>query len=176
MEPTNNATAGNAKKMNPMIIGGIVVAVIIVAAVAVFAMRGSSNSTTSSKTPATSQTVDETNVMMNDESTESSEESMMEGDTMMQGEVKEFTLEAGSFYFKPNVIAVKKGDKVRVTINSVDMMHDFVIDEFSARTDIAKSGTSATVEFIADKTGSFEFYCSVGSHRAQGMVGTLTVE
>lgn len=89
--------------------------------------------------------------------------------------VKAFTLEAGSFYFKPNMITVKKGDKVKVTINSVDMMHDFVIDELKARTEIAKSGNSASVEFTADTVGSFEFYCSVGQHRKNGMVGTLVV-
>lgn len=90
-------------------------------------------------------------------------------------DVKVFTLEAGSYYFKPNVIEVKKGDKVKVIINSVSMMHDFVIDELKIKSALAKSGTSTTVEFTPDQVGSFEFYCSVGQHRAQGMVGTLIV-
>lgn len=94
---------------------------------------------------------------------------------VMQGDVKVFTLEGGSFYFKPNVIEVKKGDKVKVVLNSVSMMHDFVIDELNVKSAQAKSGTSTSVEFVADKVGSFEFYCSVGEHRAQGMVGTLVV-
>ena len=32
------------------------------------------------------------------------------------------------------------------------------------------------VEFTVDKTGTFEYYCSVGQHRANGMVGNLIVE
>jgi uncharacterized cupredoxin-like copper-binding protein len=32
------------------------------------------------------------------------------------------------------------------------------------------------VQFVADKTGTFEFYCSVGNHRQMGMVGTLVVQ
>ena len=32
------------------------------------------------------------------------------------------------------------------------------------------------LEFTADKAGSFEYYCSVGEHKAMGMVGTLKVE
>ena len=94
---------------------------------------------------------------------------------MTDTDVKVFTLEAGSFYYKPNVINVKKGDKVKAIMNSVDMMHDFVIDELNIKSAIAKSGSSAEVEFTADKVGSFEFYCSVGSHRKMGMVGTLVV-
>ena len=36
-------------------------------------------------------------------------------------------------------------------------------------------GEEQTITFVADKTGGFEFYCSVGNHRAMGMVGTLIV-
>ncbi len=94
---------------------------------------------------------------------------------IMEGDVKVFTLEGGSFYYKPNMIEVKKGDKVKVVINSVSMMHDFVIDELDVKSEMAKSGSSTTVEFTASKVGRFEFYCSVGQHRAQGMVGTFVV-
>ncbi len=96
--------------------------------------------------------------------------------TSTDATVKEFTLEAGSFYYEPNVIRVKKGDMVRVTINSVDMMHDFKIDELNVASEIYEAGESGSVEFTADTVGEFEFYCSVGQHRANGMVGTLIVE
>lgn len=33
-----------------------------------------------------------------------------------------------------------------------------------------------SVTFVADTLGTFEYYCSVGNHRAQGMVGNLVVE
>jgi len=32
------------------------------------------------------------------------------------------------------------------------------------------------VEFTADTPGEFEYYCSVGQHRANGQVGKLIVE
>lgn len=95
---------------------------------------------------------------------------------MAEGDVKAFTLEAGAFYYKPNVLNVKVGDKVKITINSKDMMHDFNIEEFKAKSVIAISGESASVEFVASKKGTFEFYCSVGQHRANGQVGSLIVE
>jgi len=95
---------------------------------------------------------------------------------IMTEDVKTFTLEAGSFYYQPNVVTVNQGDKVKIVINSVDMQHAFVIDELNIASAIAKSGESTTVEFTADTAGEFQFYCSVGTHRAQGMVGTLIVQ
>ena len=84
-------------------------------------------------------------------------------------------MEAGSFYYKPNVITAKKGERIRVVMKSVSMMHDFVIDELNVKSPIVKDGDTATIEFVADKTGSFEYYCSVGQHRARGQVGTITI-
>jgi plastocyanin len=55
-------------------------------------------------------------------------------------------------------------------------MHDLRIDEFNAKTSVIQGGQTQTIEFIADKTGSFEYYCSVGTHRQMGMRGTLTVK
>jgi heme/copper-type cytochrome/quinol oxidase subunit 2 len=100
-------------------------------------------------------------------------EQTMEGDTLV---VK---MEAGAFYYAPNVITVKKGQKVRVDITSVGdsgmMMHDFNIDELDVSMDALPEGESGSVEFVADTVGEFEYYCSVGEHRANGQVGTLIV-
>ncbi len=84
-------------------------------------------------------------------------------------------IEAGSFYYKPNLIRVKKGVKVKLTLNAVSMVHNFNIDELGVKGPNTQMGTSSTVEFTADKVGEFEFYCSVGQHRANGQVGKLIV-
>ena len=86
------------------------------------------------------------------------------------------TIEAGSFYYKPNLIQVKKGETVRIEMTAADMMHDFNIDELGVKMPITKTGNTGSVEFTADTVGEFEFYCSVGQHRANGQVGTLIVE
>jgi plastocyanin len=89
--------------------------------------------------------------------------------------VKEFTVTGTTFAFNPKTITVNRGDTVKINfVNSVGM-HDWVIDEFNARTPVIQVGQSATVTFVADKSGSFEYYCSVGNHRQMGMVGTLVV-
>lgn len=84
-------------------------------------------------------------------------------------------IEAGSFYYKPNLIRVKKGEKIKVTLNAVSMVHNFNIDEFNVKGPNTQSGASSTIEFTADKAGEFEFYCSIGQHRANGQVGKLIV-
>lgn len=114
--------------------------------------------------------------VMNPNPSGATDESTTLGDQVDADGVITFELEGGSFYFKPDEIRVKKGDKVKVVLNSVDMMHDFVIDELDVKTEIIKSGDTGMVEFTADTPGTYEFYCSVGEHRKQGMVGTLIVE
>lgn len=89
---------------------------------------------------------------------------------------KEFVVSGQNFSFIPNLITVKKGDKVKITFKSVDGFHDFGIDEYNIITKQLKSPAEEVLEFTADKTGSFEYYCSVGTHRAMGMWGTLKVE
>jgi plastocyanin len=80
------------------------------------------------------------------------------------------------FKFEPNEIRVKSGAKVLINFISEKGMHDWVVDEFNARTKIIKDGETDSVEFTADKVGTFEYYCSVGNHRAMGMKGNLIVE
>lgn len=90
--------------------------------------------------------------------------------------VQEIKVEGSPFKFVPAQIRVKKGDTVKVTFVNKEGFHDFVIDEFDAKTAQLQAGGQETIEFVADKVGTFEYYCSVGNHRTQGMVGKLIVE
>ena len=90
--------------------------------------------------------------------------------------VKEFTVTGKKFSFSPTTLTVQKGDKVKITFKNIDGFHDFKIDEYGIATAQKQSPAEEVLEFTADKAGSFEYYCSVGEHRALGMVGTLTVE
>lgn len=91
-------------------------------------------------------------------------------------EVKVIKMDMGAFYYSPNTITVKKGQKVRIELTSKDMMHDFNIDQLGVKSPIVKAGDTATVEFVASQVGEFEYYCSVGQHRKNGQIGTLIVE
>ena len=93
-----------------------------------------------------------------------------------QVSVKTFTVSGKSFAFDPKEIKVNKGDTVKIVFTNTGGLHDWVIDEFNARTPRIQTGQSSTIEFIVDKTGTFQYYCSVGNHRAQGMWGNLIVQ
>lgn len=171
-ENQQESTQASKSNLNPLL---VVVILIIVAAVGVMLWLGSNK--TATKAAMTKSTVTPTEAMMMQKeaptgSTGSASPSAT-GDTVTNGAI---TVEAGSFYFKPNIIKVKKGEKVTITINNRGGFHDFYIDEFNVKSKTIPGGESTTVEFTPDKTGSFEFYCSIGNHRAMGMKGTLIVE
>ncbi len=91
-------------------------------------------------------------------------------------DAKVFTVKGVNHAFDVKEIVVQKGDTVTINFESTDGFHDWVVDEFDAATKKVQPGTPTSVTFVADAAGTFEYYCSVGSHRAQGMVGKLIVQ
>ncbi|MCH8049423.1 cupredoxin domain-containing protein [Patescibacteria group bacterium] len=86
----------------------------------------------------------------------------------------EISIKDGSFFFSPSTITVKAGQEVQVTFVSHSGTHNFDIDEINLHETISQG---KVITFTAPSTpGNYAFYCSVGSHRAFGMVGTLIVE
>lgn len=81
-----------------------------------------------------------------------------------------------SYSISPAEVRVKKGTKVTFNIKNTNGFHNFIIDEYAVVSKNLQAGGSTSVTFIADKSGSFEYYCSIGSHRQLGMKGTLIVE
>lgn len=115
--------------------------------------------------------------------TESEESAMVKetptgvsGEEAMMEEVKEIVVEGSAFKFVPDAITLKKGEKTRIIFKNTGGMHDFVVDELGVRTKITNTGEEDSVEFTAEESGIFEFYCSIGNHRELGMRGTLIVE
>ncbi|MEK6955845.1 MAG: cupredoxin domain-containing protein [Nanoarchaeota archaeon] len=92
------------------------------------------------------------------------------------GDVKEFVIDGSSYKFDPNIISVNKGDTVRINFVNTGGKHDLRIDGYNVGTKVIDSGQEDTIEFTADKTGEFEYYCSIGEHRQMGMVGKLVVK
>jgi len=152
------------KMISPLIIIGVLVVIGVIGAI-VMMTRGPSTTETS---------VDNSEMVTSDFATDTDQ--LTPTEETESGEAQLFNIEAGSFYFKPNEIRVKKGDMVKITLNSVDMMHDFVIDELGVKIPVTPNGTSSTIEFVASEAGEFEYYCSVGNHKQMGQVGTLIVE
>lgn len=89
--------------------------------------------------------------------------------------VKEFTVTGSNFTFDVRSITVNKGDRVRITFKNSQGTHNLTIDGYNLTTKTISGGEEDFIEFTADKSGMYEFYCSVGNHRQLGMMGVLMV-
>lgn len=78
--------------------------------------------------------------------------------------------------FSPATVTVKKGDKVKLSIESMDVTHGFAIPDFDVSATL-KPNETTVVEFTADKAGMFTFFCNVFCGQGHpNMKGTLIVE
>jgi mono/diheme cytochrome c family protein len=93
-------------------------------------------------------------------------------------------LERG-WHYQPNIIRVKKGQVVEVTLtvtdNGLGAGHGFAIDGLDERSFIngAMLGAPKSIKFRADQAGTFGFHCVTQcstSHLHPNMTGTLIVE
>lgn len=84
--------------------------------------------------------------------------------------VKEFTVKAFRFGYSPDIIKVNMGDKVKLIIENTDTLHGIRIPDLAIRGD-------EVLEFTADKTGEFIWYCAnmCGNEHMQ-MQGKLIVK
>lgn len=84
---------------------------------------------------------------------------------------REVTITAKNYEFSPSRIEVMQDDLVKITLRSEDEAHSFAIDGYRIMRRIPAGG-STTIEFRADKLGTFAFYCSMtnaeGHRRMKG--------
>lgn len=92
------------------------------------------------------------------------------------GETPQIPMTAKKYEFNPSVITVKKGDHVKLLITALDRDHGFKLEAFKINQKL-KKGAPATIEFVADKAGTFPFQCSDFCWLGHGrMKGKLVVE
>lgn len=78
--------------------------------------------------------------------------------------------------FNPTLVA-EPGDIVQITlVSSEAVQHNLQLDDFGVDTGMLTAlGEERSVKFVADREGSFTYYCVVPGHQAAGMQGTLQV-
>ena len=133
-------------------------------------MRADDTQTPSTKqTPSTAQTTPVTKQPSTSSATQTPSSQTQTNNRVV------FNIKGTKFAYDKKELTVTEGDMVTINFESADGFHDWVIDEFNAATKQVDVGVPTSVTFVADKVGVFEYYCSVGNHRAMGMVGKLTV-
>ncbi|MEX0918881.1 MAG: multicopper oxidase domain-containing protein [Candidatus Paceibacterota bacterium] len=76
--------------------------------------------------------------------------------------------------FSRDAITVNQGDLVRLKVTVTSGRHSFYLDEFGIAVD-TPTGEETVIEFVADQSGKFIYYCNMPGHREAGHFGTLIV-
>lgn len=163
-----------SKKSLPLPLIAIIIVILLVASVGGYFLVQSQDKKTASASPQPQamNNVQEP-VIINEKNSVIGENDTAENTTAAD---ITFEISGKSFEYSETELTVNKGDTVKIILSSTDGFHDWRLDEFGAASARVNTGGTTEVVFTADKAGKFEFYCSVGNHRAMGMVGTLTVK
>ncbi len=98
------------------------------------------------------------------------------GEKTQVPETRIINISAGSYFYDPSLVRVKKGERVKIVLSARDTMHDVNIDELGLKIPATRPGETNFVEFTAEKVGEYEYYCSLSQHRKFGQVGKLVIE
>lgn len=86
---------------------------------------------------------------------------------------KTITISASKFQFEPNEITVKKGEEVIMIIQSQDVTHGLLLEDFGVKTDI-KKGQPTEVKFTPQTAGTFGGKCAHFCGKGHGSM-TMTI-
>lgn len=77
------------------------------------------------------------------------------------------SVDAKRWQFTPDIIRVKKGQRVKIIVNNTDTIHGINLPDFNA-------AGNDSIEFTADKVGEFTFrcntFCGDGHSAMQGKI------
>lgn len=74
-------------------------------------------------------------------------------------------------------IKVREGDRVVLRLISGDVHHGFALPAFGINDGVIRPGDVTVMEFVADKVGSFKFFCTIRCGTVhEAMEAVLTVE
>jgi cytochrome c oxidase subunit 2 len=83
---------------------------------------------------------------------------------------------ARQFAYEPDLLEVGYGEKVMLTVTSIDVGHGFALPDFGINTKVPPE-ESVTVIFTADKRGEFRFFNPVYSGSGwRNMTGKMIVK
>jgi plastocyanin len=89
--------------------------------------------------------------------------------------VEKIAIEAGNFFFDPDKITTDAGI-TELTLEGTSGNHTLVFDDAYPGFQLEVVGDETDSKKIELSSGEYTYYCDILGHRAQGMVGTLTVK
>lgn len=84
-------------------------------------------------------------------------------------------IEAAQYRFDPGLVRVSRGDRVTIELVATDVVHGLYLDGYGLQM-TADPGQTARLTFVADRSGSFRFRCSISCGAMHPfMIGKLQV-
>ena len=78
--------------------------------------------------------------------------------------VREINVKALQYRWDPDAIVVKKGEKIRLIVESIDVPHGFELEGIQIPgwdpDNLLKKGENVTLEFTADESGVWDLVCT----------------
>lgn len=98
------------------------------------------------------------------------------GQTIQTGEVKDIYIKGTNWNFAVTGESINQGDVVRLHITGSEGVHGIAIPGLGVNSNPIPVGEERTIEFVASKSGSFEYFCNVPCGEGHNkMRGQLTV-
>ena len=92
----------------------------------------------------------------------------------MDNLVPDYTVNSGSYYYTPSLLEIEVGETVE-WINDGGL-HDVVVTDGPVLFSLPScTGPCVIGSYTFLEAGTYDYICSIGSHAAQGMVGTVVV-
>jgi heme/copper-type cytochrome/quinol oxidase subunit 2 len=92
----------------------------------------------------------------------------------LENGVRIVPIKALRYKFEPDSIVVRVGEKVRLVFTSVDAEHGLAIPDLKVNFSVPM-GRTESVEFIADKKGTFHAHCSVYCGPGHGQMHAMFI-
>lgn len=93
-----------------------------------------------------------------------------------EGPAQVFPVTAREYFFTPNRIEVKEGDRVTIRLtNAGKEQHEWEVEDLDVELKPLAPGATGEVTFVAGRKGTYDFWCDLEGHHHKGMKGTLVV-
>jgi plastocyanin len=89
----------------------------------------------------------------------------------------EVSIKMSEYNISPSIISIDAHKDTTFILKNLGFTtHNFVVEELDIYSGVIPPGESKTITFTAEEPGEYDFYCSIGNHRDNGMEGILIVK
>ena len=93
---------------------------------------------------------------------------------VLPGEELSVDVKLRNYAFSPRKFEVREGETIEFTLDSIDILHSFTVEELDIDWHLNKNDM-LTEEFTFDQPGEYRLICVIPGHEVLGMRGTIVV-